>query len=111
MQILEMKYMDRIKTFLWRHKKIVELIIIFCTTLSTPVVVNAGISPEWEIVYNKLAPWVGRVALLFFFAGAIDFGIGIGNEDPNGKVKGTAKMIAGVVLGLVWNTAKGVYGL
>lgn len=103
--------MDKIKKNFLKHKRKIELSLIFITTLLTPMVTNAAISQEWMVVYNKLEPWVARVALLLVFIGGIDLAVGWSNEDANSKVKGTAKMVAGVCLGIVWATAKSTFDL
>lgn len=103
--------MIKIKRFILKYQKKIELTVIFATTLFTPLVANAAVSSEWTVVYNKLSPWIPRIVMLFMFSGGVEFASGVAEENYNSRLKGTAKMVAGGCLFAVWESAKGVFGL
>ena len=103
--------MVKIKRFMQKNKDKLDYTLLFLASVLTPIQARAEISAEWQGVYDKLSPWVNKVAWLLFFLGLIDFGIAHVDESVDKKVKGAAKMLAGIFLYLVYQVASGVYNL
>lgn len=64
---------------------------------------------DWAPVYDKLSPWIGRLATFLIFVGAINLGEAYANEEAAAKLRGTKKIIAGILTMVLWNIVKNLF--
>ncbi len=53
---------------------------------------------KWNAVIGFVTPWIQRMGGVVILIGAIEFGLGFKNDDPEGKVKGMRTIIAGAIV-------------
>lgn len=53
---------------------------------------------KWNAVIGFLTPWIQRLGGAVILIGAIEFGLGFKNDDPEGKTKGLRTVIAGCIV-------------
>ena len=58
---------------------------------------SAGVA-QFDAIVSFLATWIGRIGGLVIFIGAIQFGLAVYNQSPEGKVNGFLIVAAGAML-------------
>lgn len=68
---------------------------------------NAG-KDQFDTLVKFFMTWIGRIALVVAFVGAVMFGFAIKQEDPEGKQRGLMTFASGIIVFAV-STATGFF--
>lgn len=91
------KVVAKVKNEAWQIAMLVGAMMSGNTALAGDDAPDPALT-KWNAVIGFVTPWIQRMGGVVVLIGAVEFGLGFKNDDPEGKVKGMRTVIAGVIV-------------